>query len=175
MSDNPNGKIVALKPRQPGQVQTINGRTDAKGVTIVEKEQRALELRKSGASFTAIAETLGYADAAGASKAVKRALRKMLQEPAAELREIELARYDQMFFALWKRVLQGDLAAIDRALKIMSQRAQLLGLNAPVNVNLNRMVVEVANDLGLSLEEARELHQNVQVYLDRERHHAERT
>ena len=85
----------------------------------------------AGATYQAIAEQLGYANAKGAHKAVASAMKLTLCEPAEELRELEVARLDAMLLALWRRVQSGDEKAIDRALKIAERRAKLLGLDAP--------------------------------------------
>ena len=92
---------------------------------------QALELRKAGATYQAIADQLGYANARGAHKAVASALKATLREPADEVRDLEVARLDAMLLPLWRRVQQGDERAVDRALKIMERRARLLGLDAP--------------------------------------------
>ena len=77
-----------------------------------ERKLQALELRKAGASYQAIAEQLGYSGASGAFAAVKAALRDTLREPAAELRELEVARLDAALLALWRRVQDGDEKAM---------------------------------------------------------------
>jgi hypothetical protein len=105
------------------------------------REKRALELRIGRMPFAAIAEEIGYADASGAYKAVQRALRRTLQEPAAELRRVELESLDQLYRAALIVALQpGDrqLEAQRNCLKIMERRARLLGLDAP-----QRKIVDV--------------------------------
>jgi hypothetical protein len=54
---------------------------------------------------------------------------------ADELREIEANRLDRLFVVAWRRAMakDGDLAAIDRALRIMERRARLLGLDQPTD------------------------------------------
>ena len=94
-----------------------------------ERHLQALELRKAGVTYEVIAGQLGYANASGARKAVVSALKATLREPAAELRELELARLDAMLLPLWRPVQAGDEKAIDRALRIMERRARLLGLD----------------------------------------------
>ena len=94
-----------------------------------ERHLQALELRKAGVTYEVIAGQLGYANASGARKAVLSALKATLREPAAELRELELARLDAMLLPLWRPVQAGDEKAVDRALRIMERRARLLGLD----------------------------------------------
>jgi hypothetical protein len=55
------------------------------------------------------------------------------REDVVTARELEADRYDQLQRAIWAKCLKGDTWAFDRALKIMGQRARLLGLNVPVN------------------------------------------
>lgn len=105
-------------------------------VTAHDNQLKALELRKAGVSYQRIAETLGYKDSSGAWRAVKAALKKTLQEPADELRTLEIERLDAMLSAIWASVKQGQYGAQDRALKIMERRAKLLGLDAPVKQDI---------------------------------------
>jgi hypothetical protein len=74
---------------------------------------------------------LGYKSASGAEQAVRSAIRKVLQEPAEAVRELEAMRLDALLQALWGKALDGDVLVIDRVLKIMDRRARLLGLDAP--------------------------------------------
>ncbi len=105
---------------------------EQKELDALERQRQALELRKAGVPYAKIAEALGYAHASGAHKAVASALKKTLQEPADDLRKLELERLDAMLFAIWPSVTKGIQPAIDRALRIMERRAKLLGLDAPV-------------------------------------------
>jgi hypothetical protein len=90
-----------------------------------------LQLREAGASYEAIAQTVGYRNRSSARKAVLQGLRAARQEPARLLRQLELRRLDKLFLPLWSLATAKppDLAAMDRLLKIMQQRAALLGLN----------------------------------------------
>ncbi len=108
--------------------------TSPRRIEAVNKQRQAVELRKAGASFAMIAEQLGYASVSGAFKAVQTALRKTLQAPADEVRNLELERLDTLLLALWPQARQGNQGAIDRVLRIMERRAKLLGLDAPTKV-----------------------------------------
>jgi hypothetical protein len=98
---------------------------------VVEKERRVLELRRAGYTFDDIAKTVGYASPSGAFYALSRALKRTLQQPANELREMETDRLDRLQAAVWPKALAGDNKAVDTILKIMDRRARLLGLDAP--------------------------------------------
>ena len=109
-----------------GQMSNQTGRVKAH-----TRHLQALELRKAGATYQAIADQLGYAHAKGAHKAVASALKATLREPADDVRELEIARLDAALLAIWRRVQRGDDKAIDRLLGIMKRRMELLGLAAP--------------------------------------------
>ena len=98
-------------------------------IAVTEKQAKALEMRKAGATFLEIAEELEYASPSGAFEAVKSALDKTLREPANSLRELELERLDTMWATVWENVLSGDLDSMSMALKIAERRARLLGLD----------------------------------------------
>ncbi len=99
-----------------------------------DNQRKALELRKAGVSYQQIADALGYKDASGAWRAVKAGLKKTLQEPADDLRKLELERLDSAAAAIYPSVKQGQYGAIDRWIKIMERRAKLLGLDAPTKI-----------------------------------------
>jgi hypothetical protein len=50
------------------------------------------------------------------------------------VRQLELARLDRWLLQLNGPIMAGSLEAMDRGLKIMTRRAQLLGLDAPAKV-----------------------------------------
>ena len=118
-------------------------------VNANDRQLKALTLRKAGAGYQAIADALGYKDHTGAWRAVKSALKRTLQEPADELRTLELARLDDMAKAIAPHVAAGNLTAIDRNLKIMERRARLVGLDAPAKTD----VTSGGEKIGLSDEE----------------------
>jgi len=130
-------------PNPPGKYRV--GKSDEVGVA--EKRRRALELRKAGADYEAIARQVGYASGSGAFKAIQAALKDVVREPAEEVRTIELERLDRIMLGLWKQATSGDARAVDRVLKIMERRAKLLGLDAPVKLDdadLNPLTAKAA-------------------------------
>jgi hypothetical protein len=101
-----------------------------------DKARKAVELRRTGASYDAIAGQLGYANRSGAWKAVQQALKRSVRESGDAVRQLENDRLDRLLLSLWKRALEGDLEALDRVLKIMKRRAELNGLDAPKQLAL---------------------------------------
>ena len=104
-------------------------RTSTSTVAARERERRVLELRMEGRSLQEVADELGYADRSGAHRAITRALARHVHEAVDEMRTIEGARLDKVQAVLWPLVQAGDLAAIDRLLKVMQRRANLFGLD----------------------------------------------
>ena len=100
-------------------------------VKAYERQKEALSLRLVGLSYDAIDERLGFANRSGAFRAVQAALKKTLQEPADELRTLELERLDSMLLPMMAQAKKGNQGAVDRVLRIMERRAKLLGLDAP--------------------------------------------
>lgn len=130
-----------------------NGKFD-RTIETAERDAEAARMRSRSVSYQVIADTLGFADRSNARKAVQRALLEIVAEPAAELRELQLAQLDELTVAALGvldrqhvtvshgRVIRDDtgavieddapiLAAIDRLLRIQERRAKLLGLDAP--------------------------------------------
>ncbi len=100
----------------------------------LDRELKVLELRRAGLTWQRIAEQVGYADHSGAYLAYKRALKRVLQQPAEELRQAEIDRLDRLQLAAWPNAMKGDNSAIATVLRIMERRAKLLGLDMPVKI-----------------------------------------
>lgn len=109
-------------------------KTSIKRLEAARKQAEALDYRKQGKTLQWIADKLEYASPAGAHHAIMSALQKTLQEPADELRTLELIRLDALLDATWLWASQGKPQAIDRVLRIMERRAKLLGLDAPTKI-----------------------------------------
>lgn len=106
------------------------------GMRIRNREavQRALDMRKAGATFQQIGDSLGVSRQR-AFAIVTAALEELNQSCAAtaeHVRRLELERLDAMTAALSDR--QGIPRVADSLLRIMERRARLLGLDAPVQV-----------------------------------------
>jgi hypothetical protein len=121
-------------------------KTSVRRLDAVEKERQALELRKAGVTFDVIAQRLGYAHPSGAYRAVMSGIQKTLQQPADELRQLELARLDAMLTGLWTGARQGNHSAVMSVLRIMERRAKLLGLDAPTVIEWRKAAQEAGLD-----------------------------
>ena len=56
--------------------------------------------------------------------------------------------------ALWPNVLAGKYGAIERLMQVLERRAKLLGLDAPVKVDIEHRIRAIAAEAGLDPEEA---------------------
>jgi len=124
------------------------GRTSAKKIDLVERRRKAVSLRKTGASYRAIAAKLAaeygekYTEQV-VFKDVDHVLREALEystHDANELRTLELERYDQWLLSLAEKIRIGDTKAISTAIQISDRRCKLLGLDAPIQVKIEEGV-----------------------------------
>lgn len=98
------------------------------------REERALELRRQGRRYDEIARELSVSNASAAWKMVMRAyerLNRRIDEQAEFNRNLDLQRLDAALAAIWQKVINGQMGAIDRLLPILERRARLLGLDVP--------------------------------------------
>lgn len=108
----------------------------AKRLVATERRREAVTLRRTGLTYDLIGQAMGITRQT-AHKLVMAELRQIAAETAAEadaLRALEVERLDRLLQGLWARAQQGDLDAVDRALKISARRAALLGLDRPTKV-----------------------------------------
>lgn len=125
-------------------------------------DAKACELRRDGLTYDAIALQLGLQHRSSARKAVQRGLLAIVQEPAEELRALELERLD----VLWSKAMEimlrkhyvaqmgsvvhlkvGDvripllddgpnLKAIEVLVKLQERRAKLVGLDSAAKLEV---------------------------------------
>lgn len=110
--------------------------TGAAKTRKIENQAKALELRRMGYGYVQIAHQLGVSKsqahryvAAGLSEAAAK-----VAASADELRTEDIDRLDALLGALWIKAKRGEVAAVDRVLKILERRAKLLGIEAPVRI-----------------------------------------
>ena len=110
---------------------------------VDEKELQALELRKRGLSYQAIADTMGYKDKSAVYSMVKKCLERVqldINSSATELKAMELARLDDLLVKLNNKLDLDSLSATDLTqlcntiIKVQDQRSKLEGLYAPTKL-----------------------------------------
>jgi hypothetical protein len=119
-------------------------------------QRTALELRARGMPYPDIAETLG-ADEATIRQWVNRQLDRWVGDEVRSVdkaRVLQSIRLDMLMHAQWPKAEQGSTASADVVLKIMDRQAKLLGLDAPIRINVEDRIREMALAEGLDPEEA---------------------
>lgn len=114
-----------------------------RNVKAAERRAQALNLKIAGATYDAIARTLGYANRGNAHRDIHTALAAITKEPAEEYVKLQMARLDEMLLALWPKVRKGDAHAISRALTVMHQQNQLAGVYAPTRQTVTVITEDV--------------------------------
>jgi hypothetical protein len=127
-----HGNRAGARARVP-----LDPRTDTRpaAIALAIKERDAIELRTRGFTFDQIAEKLDYKSRSAARKAVLRGLGRWLREADQDLRELELARLDELSKRLWPMVEQEDddlaLRAIEKLARVIDLRARITGMYGP--------------------------------------------
>jgi hypothetical protein len=101
------------KHKGPGRSATSPAALDA-----AERHARWMQSRIAGKSYRAIAAEEGVTPAA-------------VHEPATELRELEVARTEELYAATQEKVAKGDSFAIQTAVRVLESKRKLLGIDAP--------------------------------------------
>jgi DNA-binding CsgD family transcriptional regulator len=100
-------------------------------ITAAERQRRALELRKGGASLRAIGDALGcsYETARGDIAAALADLAAETRAEAEQLRALEVERLNAVMLGHWRAATTGgDPDAARIVLRCIEQRVKLLGL-----------------------------------------------
>jgi hypothetical protein len=122
-------------------------------VLATQRRQQAVALRTEGRTYKQIGQELGVS-LPRAHQLVDEAMATTRAETAAnveELRSREMVKLDALEDAIWARAAGGDLKAQEGVLRLMTRRAKLLGLDAPMKTEAK---VTTTNDLaGMSDEQ----------------------
>lgn len=113
-------------------------------IKAIEKQRQALELRMAGRTFESIAQVLGYKTHVGAIAAVKVALQRTLQPISEEYRALTLERLTKVLQTFWPTMLQKDPEATRLVLKAIGDIRELLGLDAPKQIDISQQIVDWA-------------------------------
>jgi hypothetical protein len=152
----------AGQPAEPPHHHTLrNGKgrfTDS--YATAQRDGQAARLRDEGWTLQAIADELGYHDRTHARQGIRRAIEKVVKEPAERLVTREAARLDTLYEEALEvllrdhvtvshgKIIKDDdgnpllddgvkLAAIDRLVKVRESYRKLLGLDAPSRVSVD--------------------------------------
>lgn len=128
-------------------------------IAITERRTRAIQLRRSGMSWDAIAADLGYKSRGAACQDVNRALQRQVAEQAnqlAEYRVLEDGHLDDLRRRMMNVLMSGSadqqMKATDRLVRVAERKAKLNGLDA--SDERDERMVRLAESQGLMVAEA---------------------
>jgi len=108
------------------------GKREWKKYRATLRRQDIVHLHTSGKSFGWIADYFEYADAAGARYHWNAALDELNEDTYADIERFRAKatlRYERWMNAIADRILQGDLGAMDRGIKMTESMARMFGAN----------------------------------------------
>lgn len=120
------------------QKRKAQSATSARKVQALEREERILQLRIGGARYQQIADALGIVPST-VGRALQRGMARwqaQADDLASELIWLQLERLDRLLLGIWPEAVKGNVAAIDRVLKIEERRAKLMGLDLAADLNI---------------------------------------
>ena len=101
---------------------------------VLDKEAQVVQLRRGGLTWDLIAQRVGYKHPASARDAYMRASARIVRDDIDAIRQTEEDRLDIAQSAIWDKVLDGDVQAVNTLIRVMERRAKLLGLDQPVKI-----------------------------------------
>jgi len=158
MASAPRGKNLKIKIGANTRIESkAQARTtEETPLERVNRDLAILNMRLHGLTFHEIARKVPEAGFKRVSVSriyaiVAKALRSCRDQPARDLRQLELMRLDQLQSAHYKAAMTGDSTAAQRVLAIMDRRAKLLGLDA--NLEASASLDEARQSLMQKLEQ----------------------
>jgi hypothetical protein len=121
----------------------------AKKIVIIQRRQKALNLRKTGATLEAIAGAIAKEfnlpsyNRSRCFEDIDTSLKDLNDQYTHDteaMRRQELERLDDYLFRLASKIQSGDVKAIAQAVKISERRCKMLGLDAPIQVQVEDLV-----------------------------------
>jgi hypothetical protein len=92
---------------------------------------------------------------------VKAALQRNAVQDAQEYRAIHMERLEFLWSQLVPEIAKGNAYSIKVAIDVLKRQSQLLGLDAPVVINVRRLAAQYAEKYGLDMEERRDLFREI--------------
>lgn len=114
--------------------KSLNAQVAPNSAELADRRERVYAMRLTGKSLGFIAQAEGVSKTTVFND-IEAVIKAKTEVPAQQVREMELDRLDLLLDKLMPRVEQGDVQAIQTALKVMDRRAKFLGLDAPTKVD----------------------------------------
>ncbi len=114
------------RPKDPDRQRRT--RTTKAAIARVERQARALDLRREGQNYRTIAAELAVS-VSTAHNLVVSATKAIPAESVDQLRAVDGERTEQLWRVAWAAAQGGDPKSITAAIKVLERRAKLLGLD----------------------------------------------
>jgi len=144
--------IGSPKGRRPRKTVAKRPSTTSSDMTLSEareKAKAAFALRLGGKRLSDIAAILDVGDKDQVTRLLKEQFSAdaeyLTQQERTEMLGMELARLDALQDAVWISAMMGDPKSVDTAVRIIGQRAKLVGLEK-VDPVVNKQLVLVMGD-----------------------------
>lgn len=145
--DTSRAQVSKALDRTPGSREpNYRGKTRGGQERTRARRLDALALRIQGKTWAEIGRELKVSPIHARNSAME-ILRRAENEAADEMRAIENRRLDIAQNAIWEKVEEGSLAAIETFLKVSKARREINGLDAPHRV-------AIAGDIRIEMESA---------------------
>lgn len=135
MNDNPKPKDRRKVGQRRGKSLT-NSVTSPKQIEMQQKRAEALDYRKQGYSYPQIAEAMGVS-MSSAFEYVDIAIKNITRERAEAVRELEIARINDLLTAFFPTAMGGDAQAAAMCVRLMERLAKIEGYDAPERMELS--------------------------------------
>ena len=115
------------------------------------KDEQALNLRRAGVGVQKIVEQCGFRSRKSCLAAIDRAMEAqgIVLDPIAVRRQ-ELDRLDRLQMNVWAKAQRGDLAAVDKVVKLTEMRLRIAGIQeaglTPLTAQFDRTLESLAVD-----------------------------
>ena len=150
-----NVKLDVIKPKDV--VKKPHTTTlDLSPEAVMSRARQAASMRISGYSKPDIMEACGFAGITSVDKAIAKGMQLVDDPDPAIIRKLEIQRLDKYLKSLDKRIEDGDIKAIEAALKVQARRSSLLGLDVPVRREVDiRQITAQKVEVKLSMDAER--------------------
>ena len=135
---------ISQDSSHPTGVRDHNDRSHkaSNSTTLIARHRKAdaaLSLKLAGASWTEIAQTLGYPTPRAALLQVERALvRQLAEEDKVKMRQLAGARLERLLRGIWTKAIDehspDQMTAVSRSRELIADYTKLFGLAAPAEV-----------------------------------------
>jgi hypothetical protein len=128
-----------------------------------ENEKKVLELCLRGATGAQAADAVGLSES-GVSRALHRALKRISQPEAEQVRHRMMEELQRLRFEAWQLMSTDRNQGIQRALQVQEREARLLGLDAPAKREISGPAggtIRLAADDAITPEYARQIQEAV--------------